>query len=580
MFGNTPLFFSREVDWRRWSGTGSIIVRLALKSKLKFNAAVVAAVAFGLVNLYGVVDKFGGQAVDLSPALFLTFSIWVAVRNLVSFTCLPVAAVYLLGRHSRWLLIPGFIYVLLVDVGTVYIGRTYHAPLASEWLPLLMNTNVDESIAFIKVTFTAGFTVGFIAFAAIVVAFAGVLLRADYPAHGWRSVRTGVLLAGAFVVLICLTMNLNFGIGQMTYSSFILTSIKSWTEGRGIREACLSAKLPEKLPTSANTLPDCVIVLGESATRNSWHLYGYERHTTPRLDEICGSGGGGVMFSDVVGTQPATDRALALLLTDVSFDNQLVGGWTLAEVYKRAGYRCVLISHQWGGSSDSTTLYRIFNGCEKRISVRKATVGKERTFDEDAIPLLEKELKDTSRPNMIFIHLAGMHYPVQEVIPECEKHFTDEVEGECIKDMSVRDRDRNNRYDDAILYEDKVLGGLVDVLRKRKRPSCLMFISDHGESPRAMGWRDFHDREVYEVPMFIWLSPAYKSMFPDVEKAIVRAKDKPLQSDELSHGLIHLGLISRLPNWDARKDFLSSEFEGRNPRKIDKGRLIYERKVK
>ena len=106
---------------------------------------------------------------------------------------------------------------------------------------------------------------------------------------------------------------------------------------------------------------------------------------------------------------------------------------------------------------------------------------------------------------MIFIHLAGMHYPVQEGIPECEKHFTDDVEGECIKDMSVRDRDRNNRYDDAILYEDKVLGGLVDILRKRKRPSCLMFISDHGESPRAMGWRDYHNRDVYEVRKLQWL---------------------------------------------------------------------------
>ena len=246
MNGNTPLFFSRRVEWRRWSGTGCIIVKLALKSKLKFNAAVVVAVAFGLVNLYEVVGKFGGQAVDLSPGLFLTFSIWVAVRNLVSFTCLPVAAVYLFGRHSRWLLIPSFIYVLLVDVGTVYISRTYHASLADEWLPLLMNTNVDESISFIKLTFTVGFTVGFIAFAAIVVAFAWALWRADYPALGWRSMRTGVLLTSTFVVLICLTMNFNFGIGQMTYSSFVLTSIKSWTEGRGIREACLSAKLPEK----------------------------------------------------------------------------------------------------------------------------------------------------------------------------------------------------------------------------------------------------------------------------------------------------------------------------------------------
>ena len=547
--------------------------------KKRFNAVFLVAVSFGVVNLYEVVTKFGGQDVDLTPCWFLAFSIWVAVRNLVCFTCLPIAAVYLLGRHSRWLVIPGFFYILLVDVGTVYIGRTYHASLAAEWLPLLLNTNLEESVSFVRLTFTPEFAIGFGVLLAVLMLLAKTLWQAVYPSLGFRNAVKGTCLASIFIVFICLTMNFHFGIAQMTYSSFVLTSIKSWTEGRGIRDACRSPKLPETLSVDSEVRPDCVIVLGESATRNSWHLYGYPRQTTPRIDQLCSTDGGCVAFTDIVGTQPATDRALALLLTDVSFDNQSIGSWTLAEVYRRAGYRCVLISHQWGGNIDSSTLYQIFNGCERRLSVRKETIGKKRTFDEDVIPLLEKELSASKTPSLIFIHLAGMHYPVQGVIPEREKHFTDEVEGECISNMTARDRDRNNRYDDAILYEDKVLGGLVDVLRKRDRPSCLMFISDHGESPRAKGWRDFHDPETYEVPMFIWLSTEYRKLFPNVLDAIVAAKDKSAQSDELSHGLIHLGLISNLPHWDERKDFLSPSFAGRNPRKIDKGRLIYKRGV-
>ena len=551
---------------------------MLVKMVRKVNAVAFVAVSFGLINLFEVISHFGGQAVDLTPGWFMTFSIWVAVRNFVSFTCLPVAAVYVLGRHSRLLLIFGFAFVLLVDAGTIYIERTYHASLADEWLPLLLNTNLEEAISFLKLTFTTCFTWIFIVLMVLFLLFVRMLWKATYPSVGRRSFLKSVWLVGVFVVLICLTMNFHFGIGQMTYSSFVLSSIKSWTEGQGVRDACLSMKLPKTLSVESEIRPDCVIVLGESSTRNSWHLYGYSRHTTPRLDQICGPNGGGVAFTDVVGTQPATDRALALLLTDVSFDKQLVGNWTLAEVYRRAGYRCVLISHQWGGANDLSSLYRIFNGCEKRISVRKATKGKQRTFDEDVIPLLERELETSEKPSMIFVHLGGMHYPVQDVIPENEKHFTDEIEGACIKKMSARNRDRNNRYDDAILYEDKVLGGLVDVLRKRNRPSCLMFISDHGESPRANEWRDFHSPEVYEVPMFIWLSPEYWKMFPNVAGAIVGVKDNPIQSDELSHGLIHLGLISGFPNWDERKDFLSPNFKGRNPRVIDKGRLVYKGK--
>lgn len=255
--------------------------------------------------------------------------------------------------------------------------RTYHASLADEWLPLLLNTNLEESISFVKLTFTTDFAIGFAILLAVLIVFAKTLWHAVYPSFGCRNVLKGTCLAGIFAVLICLTMNFHFGIAQMTYSLFALTSIKSWTEGRGIRDACRSVKLPETLSVDSEVRPDCVIVLGESATRNSWHLYGYSRHTTPRVDQMCGADDGGVAFTDIVGIQPVTDRALALLLTDVSFDDQTIGRWTLAEVYRRAGYRCVLISHQWGGESDLSTLYQIFNGCERRLSVRQETKGKE-----------------------------------------------------------------------------------------------------------------------------------------------------------------------------------------------------------
>ena len=67
-------------------------MRLALKSKLKFNAAVVVAVAFGLVNLYeAVVNLASPQKHDLpkkakdvaSAAVFFMLVLFAVSRTVV-----------------------------------------------------------------------------------------------------------------------------------------------------------------------------------------------------------------------------------------------------------------------------------------------------------------------------------------------------------------------------------------------------------------------------------------------------------------------------------------------------------------
>lgn len=346
---------------------------------------------------------------------------------------------------------------------------------------------------------------------------------------------------------------------------------------RGINQACENRGLPQKLGVGidAADMPDGVFVLGESSTRNNWHLYGYPRQTTPRMDALCGSGEA-VKFDDVVGVQPVTVEALALLLTDVSFDDKAQGNWTLAEAYRRAGYRCVLISNQYSWGDKTSTLYKIFNGCEKRTSPR-IEFG-ENGYDEKLAAILDKELQnDDGRPTIAFLHLAGIHYPVrpEQVHPPEETYFNDGIDEEFMKQFSPRVRDRLNRYDDGILYEDKVLGMVVDVLMRRNRPSFMFFISDHGESPRAETWRSYVDTDVYELPALLWMSPSYSSHFPQMAKRIAKASSRRMQSDEMTYGLLELGFIQDMPKQSGNMNFLSEEFTGRSPRFIDKGRSIY-----
>lgn len=549
------------------------------------SAAGTAFLLFGVINLFDVLDNFGWQAVDLPPLQFQLFSDWVAVRNFVGHTLLAVAPVYLLGRAARWLLVPAFVFVFGIEAVSKYTEITWHASLSDIWISLLLNSSIEEAVSFMKAVLTPMSALGLLVFALALVVGVRALLRAKYPRRSVRTLVCGIALTLPFFVLNVLAMNWHFGMGQMRYTSFVVSSVMSVQKMKGVASACANARLPEHLPLAVDggQTPDVIIVLGESETRDNWHLYGYPRQTTPRMDALCAEGGGGICFRDVVCFFPATVEAICTMLTDVSPDDLSVGSWTLAEAYRRAGFRSVLISNNQFACNASMTgfLNRIFSSCEDLISVnaefpddRKAQ-GK--VFDERTAELLRRELaKSDSRPRLVFVHLAGIHYPVHNVNPKADNRFSDEVESECLQGLDMRLRDRRNRYDNGILYEDKVRGMLVDVVKREcRRPACLVFISDHGESPRAQGWRDFADEDTYEVPMVVWFSETYRDAFPETVRRASASAIRSMQSDELTFGLLELGQIKDAPGWTSEKNFLAPNFKGRFPRRIDKGRRVY-----
>lgn len=543
----------------------------------RYNAVIVVAVLFGLVNLWDVATtRDCGLVGLLTPVQFCLHTVWTSARNFIGFTLLPVAAVYLLGRFSRWFLLPFFCFCLIEEVVSKYVSKVFGLWLEDEWYLLAENTTADEVLQFLQMSASPLALMGLALLLFVLMVSCGLIWRARYPARSPRNLLLAVMAVLPFLILNCLTMNWHLGVGQMRYVRFALKPIAARRHAHGIRDACLKPQLPDRLQArvTVEELPDCVIVLGESSTRRDWHLYGYPRQTTPEMDRLC-RGCGGVCFSDVVSVYCLTGEALALLLTDVAYERQSCGNWTLAEVFKRAGYRCIKVANQGDGGGPYAMLNMIFNGCERRILALEDFAGKGKCYDETVVPLVERELEAGDCAKVVFVHLSGAHFPVKDAVPERDRHFSDSVEPECLAGLSPESRDRVNRYDDAILYEDMVLGRIVDVLKKRNRPGLMFFISDHGECPRAENWRMATERSVYEVPMVIWMSEQYRAKFPDTAARVEAAKDRPLQSDELTWGLLELAQVVGVPQADDAKSFLSPSFKGRSPRLMQGGETVY-----
>ena len=527
---------------------------------------------FGVIFAFDQFSRFGWQAVDLPPVKFFFFSLGVSLRNVFCYTLLISSSVFVLGCWARWFLVPLLWYMVLIEGATIYTSKIFHASLGEIWMPLLENTSWGELSRFI------GMTVGIVPVVFLVVVFTVLVLlsrllwRLHYPRRSCRSLIIGGCCILPFVVIHLVIMNWHWGIAQTHASNFPIISYLSYLRQTGVNAACKNINLPQTIGTEVefSQLPNAVIVLGESATRNNWHLYGYPRSTTPSMDALCASGEA-VCVKNVISAQPDTVSSLSVLLTDVSEVDRMHGNWTLAEVYRRAGYRCVLISNQYSWGDSSSTLYRLFNGCEKRYSLSREFG--DGVFDEKVVTLLQRELEvKDERPVAMFIHLGGMHYPVQHVIPDSEAFFTDAIEAQHMMEMSVEQRDRFNRYDDAIRYEDKVLGMIVEELSRTRRASFMFFISDHGESPRSKNWRNFEDVDVYEVPCIVWFSNEYRLCHAPLYDAVQQASCKPFTNDELTYGIVALG---RIVCPDGKESSFSPRFQPRTPRYINKGRILY-----
>lgn len=115
-----------------------------------------------------------------------------------------------------------------------------------------------------------------------------------------------------------------------------------------------------------------------------------------------------------------------------------------------------------------------------------------------------------------------------------------------------------NAYDNAILYTDYVLSGLIDWLAgMHDLDTALLYVSDHGES---LGENNLflHGAplviapiEQTRVPMFLWLSAGYRERL-GLDDACMRE----VASRSASHDMLYSSLMGIL-------DVKSSTYEGK-----------------
>jgi glucan phosphoethanolaminetransferase (alkaline phosphatase superfamily) len=303
-----------------------------------------------------------------------------------------------------------------------------------------------------------------------------------------------------------------------------------------------------------------MLVIGESATKSCFGLYGYERLTTPMLEHTPGV----LTFRDVSCTAPCTLIAVPSLLTAAP-PGKLVEATRQASIltaYKKAGFRIYWLSAQkkHGTYDTLTSIFSADADEDHFISGKFDNEGKgayQGELDANLMPWVRRILKRNESKVLFVLHTIGSHGPYPMRYPPQLARFPADPQkaNDALFRISIGAASSpedvelvQNTYDNTICATDFLLANLINDLKQIKASSWLYYVSDHGENTSTARFGKFMHgtitRQVVEIPLLMWLSPAYEQAHADKAAALKANLNTPFSASCTFHTLLDMGGLS------------------------------------
>ncbi|MCP4903179.1 MAG: sulfatase [bacterium] len=272
--------------------------------------------------------------------------------------------------------------------------------------------------------------------------------------------------------------------------------------------------------------PNVMVYLVDTLRPDHMSLYGYERETTPRIDEYFADD---LVFMNAYSTASWTRPATASLLTSLypSFHGANVGGIadevrTLAERLRAAGWST------WAFITNGNVFAEDLafdQGFDQFVTIHGVKNDNHATSEEVNTLVLRHLEAHSDEPFFLFIHTVDPHMPYNP--PQAYRGlYTDmEYDGQVepkntkrryLRKMELSERDRlfiEGLYDEDIRYQDEMFGELIEGLESLGLDNEVLTLltSDHGEEFFEHGdWG--HGKRLYEevirIPLMIRLPPS------------------------------------------------------------------------
>lgn len=520
------------------------------------------------------VDKFSLGMKDLVGTFFFAGALFV----------IPV---FLSGLRRFFLFVFWLITVIPVLVASAY-AAVYSVAIDSEHLYFIWETNTNEAGEFIQYLLNVG--MGKLLVILIILLFNIVSLV--FFMSNLNKIRKNSFFSSLPALLFCfLCLKMIFSLGFLSqnntivfYNSFFDYNIQSADIISFTNKSALDIKNIEVKNTLLGGSGEVyVVVIGESASRHHMSLYGYERSTDVQMKKLDREGEllvYGNVISRFTGTTNSLLHALSFKDPQSSFDTFR---YSIVDVFKQAGFKTYWISNNavmprkeallrtiWGNADeiyfvppkkmDMMTMAGYY--ADTRDPAVKANI----IYDDALFPRFQKILEQEEKRKVIFVHLRGSHNTYWYRFPEKFNNFRDSS-GIPPKKFELSDEviSVTNDYDNSIFYTDYILSQLIAKLKATRRPSWLLYFSDHGEevfdNRLSYGRQTDLDKVtkyMMDIPFFVWFSEGFPSK--RAIKDLKKESNRPFSLDGLIHSIMDLAqLQTALLN--EKKSVFSASYE-------------------
>ena len=459
----------------------------------------------------------------------LTLGAFFATNLLLAFCCMG------LGRRGKLAVLALSTVFALLDA---FAYLTLRQGFYLSYIDILTDTNMREVTEFLHGNFAggaAGWLILSITVATIVPAFQSLVF------HSWQ---LGLKHFPKMITAIALVLSL-FYIGCIFMDSFnrfrpSANSIVRW----GLQ----LSDTPDLFMGSFKEMPEVqsyaeypyvVIVLGESASRLHFSLYGYDLHTTPMAEQEAADGNL-ISFTHAEAPEHFTRGAIPYILTTKTRSDGNAP-WTafpsIYDILSQTRYETFWISNQENSGILGTGELAFSKQNEHQMFTHYSSQNEYQTYyDERLLPLLDEVMQSHSptRPQFYLLHLIGSHQQYDRRYPKDFTAFQAEDEQE---PKSEQGRLLRAQYDTSICYTDSILQEIYD--RFRDKEAIVIYLSDHGEDVYDFQ-KDYLARHTPEgsheelmVPLTIWGSDAFIRNNPELWQKLRDKRNEPFNTENL-----------------------------------------------
>ena len=320
------------------------------------------------------------------------------------------------------------------------------------------------------------------------------------------------------------------------------------------------------------TSPQIVLIIGESYNRHHSSLYGYAKQTNPLQEKMVDQMGGKMyLFDNVITSYNLTFKSFQNMLTFYNYDSK--GKWydytIVPALFKKAGYEVDFFSNQLAIKKSST-----FSDFCEDVFLSDPELSKYmfnsrnnecHTFDMQLIDDYDCYCgKSTNLPRLIIFHFIGIHADFSLRYPK-ESYNVFSPKDYCRQDLDAKQKQILADYDNAIVYNDKVVASIVEKFADDN--AIIIYVPDHGElvydGCSEMG-RNFQNRKEFIIPQFdipFWMycTKKYEETHKHICRQIEHSVHRPFMTDDLPHLLAYLAGI-KCKEYSPERNLIDNSF--------------------